>query len=142
MTPIDAYHLTLSKILELKENGINVEIIPTKSRIDKKLIERFNQPERIPPEKWVSVSFKIKNHMDAVKIHEMANYLGMCGIRFDTGGCLNCRDWELDWSFKYVKGEDNLDWKDDREIVEDLISVMFKKVSENYTEDDINSCKL
>jgi hypothetical protein len=68
------------------------------------------------------VSFKIKSENDGVKIHEMANYLGLCGICFDTGGCSVCRDWELDWSFRYVKGDEDWEWREARERVEEFIS--------------------
>ena len=46
----------------------------------------------------------------------------MCSIRFDTGGSSGCSEWEFDFSFSYVKGEENWDWRDAREDVEDMIS--------------------
>ena len=124
MKPIEAFYFTMQKVNELKESGITVNVKPTKSRTDKELAKKYDKPERIPAEHWVNVSFKIENKEQALKIRETANYLGLCGIRFDTGGCSNCRDWELDWSFSYKKGEEDWEWRDAREEVEDMISKM------------------
>ena len=125
MTPIDAYKLALRKIDELKDSGINVVITPSRSRNKINLIEKYNQPERIPPEKWVNVSFEILDKGQSMRIHDAARYLGMCGIKFDTGGCCHGRDWELDWSFKYTGKEDE-EWEDASQDVEDMINDLLK----------------
>lgn len=124
MNPLEAFYFTMQKVKELKESGITVSVNPTKSRTDKELAKKYDKPERISAEHWVNVSFKVENKEQALKIHETANYLGLCGIRFDTGGSSNCRDWELDWSFSYKKGEEDWEWRDAREEVEDMISKM------------------
>ena len=120
MTPIEAFGLTFSKVKELEESGIKLTVKPSKSRTNPETVKKYNQPDRIPPVYWINVSFTIENNAQAMKIHETANYLGMCGIRFDTGGWSKGRDWELDWSFKYTGKEDE-DWRDAREDVEDMI---------------------
>ena len=119
MTSITAYELTLDKIRELKEYGIKASIHPC----DNFMKKEYNLLEGIPPEKWVNVSFEITNKGEAMRIHEVANYLNMCGISFDSGGCCDHRDWELDWSFSYTGKEDD-GWRDAREEVEDMISKM------------------
>jgi len=126
MTTIGAYELTLDRVRELKEYGIKVKIRPCDSRDDKELIKEYSQPESIPPEKWVNVSFEISNIGEAMRIHEAANYLGMCGITFDSGGCSDHRDWELDWSFSYTGKEDE-GWREARDEVEDLINQNYGK---------------
>ena len=127
MNTIEAFYFAMTKINELKEQGIGVEITPY-NFIDKKhkaeLLKEYSKEENIPHEKWCGVNFRVNNDADAKKISEVGNYLGMCGMSFDTGGCANNRDWEFDWSFSYVKGSENWEWKEAREVVEDLISKM------------------
>ena len=136
MTTIEAYNLTLSKIEELRKKGIEVTIKPSKSRDNEELQKRFKGPERIPSNLWTFVTFTIKNKGDAIAVYEMANYLGMCGIRFDTGGCACYRDWEIDWSFQYRKGEENEDWRDARDDIEDMISELGNESSQTTLETD------
>lgn len=124
MTPTDAYYFAMTKVNELKEDGINVLITPTKSRYNEDTIKKYDKPDRIPPELWNNVSFKILDNIQTQKIMEMSHYLGMCGISFDTGGCKGLRDWEFDWSFKYREGEENWKLRDIREDVEDMINGM------------------
>ena len=120
MTPIEAYELALQKIDELKEGGIKVTIKPSASRDDKDTVKKYNKKVRIPPDKWVRARFKIANDEEATKVHEAANYLGMCGMAFDTGGGAGLRDWELDWSFRYFGGV-NQEWMARRDDIEDEI---------------------
>ena len=60
-TPIEAYNFTIEKIEKLRESGIKVIMKPSKSRENKDVVEKYNRPERIPPELWMFVSFKIKD---------------------------------------------------------------------------------
>jgi len=103
MKTIEAFEFTLTKVWELKESGIEVKIKP------------------LPAEKWLHVTFYIKNSIEAKKVLEMAQYLAMCGICFDTGGCSGQRDWKLDWSFSYKKGEEDMDMIVAREQVEEML---------------------
>jgi hypothetical protein len=127
MKPIDAYYFAMTKINELRKDGIEVAIKPTKSRNNKDVVRKYNRSDRIPPELWNHISFKISDTVQAQKIMKMANYLGMCGITYDTGGCAECRDWEFDWSFSYKEGEENWEWRNRREEVEDMINQMCKE---------------
>ena len=124
MTPTDAYYFAMSKVKELREYGIEITIKPSKSRDNEDIVKKYNKPDRISPELWNHVSFKILDDAQSQKVMEMGNYLGMCGISYDTGGCVSCRDWEFDWSFRYRKGEENWEWRDIREEVEDMINQM------------------
>lgn len=136
MTPTDAYYFAMTKVNELKEGGIEITIKPSKSRNNEDTVKKYNKPNRIPPELWNHISFKILDAGQAQKVMEMGNYLGMCGISYDTGGCAGCRDWEFDWSFSYRKGEENWEWRDAREEVEDMINQMCG--GENKTCTDCN----
>src|SRR4030042_173796 len=111
-TPIEAFEFTITKVWELKESGIDVKIKIQRSK------NKWDKKCGIPPEKWVCVTFKIKNKCQSEKILEVANYLLLCGISFDSGGCKKYRDWELDWSFRYKNGEENYELKIAREQVE------------------------
>jgi len=124
MKPTDAYYFAMTKVNELKNGGIEVTIKSSKSKNNKEMVKKYDKPDKIPSEFWNNVSFKISDTTQAQKVMEMGNYLGMCGISFDTGGCSGYRDWEFDWSFSYKKGEENWEWRDAREDVEDMISQM------------------
>lgn len=86
MTTLEAYEFTLEKIDELKKDDIHVIIKPSKSRNSKIITNKYNGPERISPDKWIHITFLFLEGDQATKILEMANYLMMCGIYFDTGG--------------------------------------------------------
>lgn len=116
-TPLEAYDFTLTKVWELKERGID---FVTKSLKSKN--KNWDKETGIPPEKWICVTFKIKSKEQAEKVLEVANYLLLCGIQFDSGGCKECRDWELDWSFRFKKGEENFELAIIRGQVEDEIN--------------------
>jgi len=121
-TVIEAYEFTLSKIKDLEETGIMVTFKPTNSRNDKEIVEKYNLPDRLPPELWYNVKFTIIDPSDSNKIFELGNYLRLCGIGFDTGGCCGIRDWELDWSFTYKKGDDQPELGMAREELEEMIN--------------------
>jgi len=127
-TSTEAFYFAMSKINELREEGIEVTMKPSISRNNKDIIEKYKKQdsgkERIPTNLWYHISFKIIDGEDAHKIQEMKRYLGMCGIGFDTGGWSEGRDWEFDWSFKYVKGEENWEWIDAGDKLEDMIKEM------------------
>jgi hypothetical protein len=124
MTPLDAYNLTLSKVKELENSGIVVKIKTSRSRKNQKIIKKYNRPDRVSPDKWIHVSFKTKDKIKIAKIFDAGTYLSMCGISFDTGGCCDLRDWELDWSFSYEKGTEKWEWNEARSDVENMIENM------------------
>ena len=131
METINAFEFTLTKVWELKESGIEVIIKPSRSSENKDIAKRYSGTDRVPAEKWLHVTFHIKNGNESKKVLEMAQYLAMCGICFDTGGCSGQRDWELDWSFSYKKGEEDMDMIVAREQVEEmLLEEMNKEDSE------------
>lgn len=121
MTVTEAYELTLEKIEELRSEGIKVKIKPTRSRNDKETVEKFSGPDHLPPDKWVTVNFDNLDKGKAYRVLGEANYLGMVGIQFDSGGMPGTRDWELDWSFRYT-GEEDTDRRDAMEAIEEEIS--------------------
>ena len=102
-TPIEAYEYTLNIVEILKSKGIEVFIKPSNSRNNKETIKKYSGPECILPEKWLHVTFKVKNPNDANLVFEEASNLFKLGIGFDTGGWFEGRDWELDWSFSFTK---------------------------------------
>ncbi len=122
MTPIEAHQFAMTKVNELIAEGIEVTIKPVGVRNDEGPVKKPDEPDGIPPELWNKISFKGLDAIKAQKVMEMGNYLGMCGITFDSGGMSGRRDWEFDWSFNYKKGEEDLEWREARETVEDLIN--------------------
>ena len=120
MTVDEAYELTLSIIEELQKSGIKVEKIPTRSRTDPEIVNKYDREDRIKPEKWYHVTFYPANKTESRAIHEKARYLGNLGITFDTGGNTELRDWELDWSFRCGDIPD-AEREKARDIVEDII---------------------
>ena len=123
MTPEQAYEFALESVYALrKTDGITVTIVPSKSKHNQETAKRYSTPDNIPSKLWVHITFEFETEQQRVKIFDAGSYLGMCGIKFDTGGCCNSRDWEFDWSFKYEKGEENWEWRDAREDVEDMLT--------------------
>ena len=135
MKTIEAYDLTLEKIKELKAEGILTIIKPYSPKESFDLAKMYNKKENIPPEKWIRVTFSSLSDVQAIKVRDAANYLGMCGIRFDSGGAVDraewSRDWELDWSFTYT-GNDNEQWREEGDAVEKLIDELDKDKRPNY----------
>ena len=120
MTTDEAYEEAVAAVQEFREAGIPVVITPSRSREDPEIVKRYSGPERISPDKWISVSFSAESGEHVKLVHEKARYLGWLGIVFDTGGGFGSRDWELDWSFKYT-GQPDGDAEEARDIVENMI---------------------
>lgn len=122
---MEAYELAMNKVTELHMEGIDVTLTLSRSRRDKEMHEKYKSPQRIPPDKWFHVTFKMngtsdeENKLKAERVFATRSYLGMAGIRFDTGSGCGGIDWEFDWSFKYT-GEENADWNQAAGEVEDL----------------------
>lgn len=122
MTTQEAFDFVMSKVDELKELGIKVVSKPCPSKNNPKTIAHYNTPENIKPDTWVHISFKTTDVKHLAEIHEVVNYLGMCGITFDTGGCNGQRDWKLDWSFNYKEGSEDWIKRNVRDDLEDMLN--------------------
>ena len=131
MKILEAYKFTLEKLEELKNDGIEIEMIIPRSVREKgegyeDLINKYSGPDRLPVDLWRHVTLKYRDQEQASQIFEAAKYLGMAGISFDKGGFQNSRDWELDWSFT---SSDK--WNDkaleSTKIIEDLINTLTNK---------------
>ena len=121
MTTSEAYDLTIQAVTSLESAGIAIKVTPSKSRTDLEIIAKYRQPERVVPDKWVSVAFLPKTPAEAQLILKAVRNLGRIGISFDTGGEPNGqRDWELDFSFAY-RGVPDFSKEQAQEAVEDLI---------------------
>ena len=120
MTAAEAYELTMQAVASLESAGMKIKISPSNSRTDLELIQKYNQPERVAPDKWVNVSFFPQTESEAQLILKKARNLGRLGIMFDTGGASGLRDWELDWSFAY-RGIPDFAKEEVQQTVEDLI---------------------
>jgi hypothetical protein len=127
MDLFEAYEFTLEKVRELMDDGIHVNMIVPKLASNLEVVRKAKEKGgAIPSDKWVRISFKNLDKMEAEKVLEKGNYLGLCGISFDCGGSEGVRDWELDWSFTYNKGQEMLDWIESREQIEDNINNDYK----------------
>jgi hypothetical protein len=122
MTPVEAYEVALVKVWELHEKGIEVKIRESRSRTSASALEKYGgAPGRIPADKWIHVTFKPKTNEDYDNIREAASYLGLAGMRFDTGGGCGGLDWELDWSFLHEGGQVDEEWRENMIFVTDLV---------------------
>jgi len=127
MTPIEAYEVALVKVWELRESGIEIKIRESRSRSSASALEKYGGlPERIPADKWIHVTFLPKTEKDYNKISEQMNILAMAGMRFDTGGGCGGLDWELDWSFIYVGGQVDEEWRENANWVVGVIQKITK----------------
>ena len=131
MTTDQAYELTMQAVTSLEAAGIAIQVTPASSRTDQELIQKYRQPVRVSPEKWVTVAFLPKTPADAQLILKAVRNLGRLGIMFDTGGGTDGqRDWELDWSFAY-RGVPDFAKEQAQETVETLIQVLSETDAEN-----------
>ena len=128
MNVAEAYELTMQAVTSLESAGITIQVTPSQSRADQELIQKYRQPERVAPEKWVTVAFLPKTQADAQLILKAVRNLGRLGISFDTGGGTDGqRDWELDWSFAY-RGVPDFKKEQAQETVETLIQRLSEDV--------------
>lgn len=121
MTTAEAYDHTREVIEDLRATGIIVHIKPSSRRDNAELVAKYSGPERIAPEKWVNVSF-LTTPVQSAAVAQAAKELGWMGITFDTGGMLNHRDWELDWSFAFRERQPDGEREMMRDTVEHMIS--------------------
>ena len=119
-TPIEAYNFTLEMVEKLKEHGITVKVKESRSRNSESAIKKYDKPDRVPPEMWNHVTLCYETADQRTKIYEATRYLGMVGIYFDTGGCANQYDWEMDWSFSYQKGREDWEKMEAQEWLDDM----------------------
>lgn len=118
---IEAFELVLRKIDKLKLNGIDVKIVPSRSRDIESTLKKFTGYDNLPSYMWYHITFYNLDSTQTYEIYTAANELSEYGIAFDTGGCSGERDWDLDWSFDVSK-ERSHEWSVYRDVVEDLIS--------------------
>ena len=118
MTTLEAYELTMEKIDELKNDGLEVYFKKyPEDLIDQEIINKYNDNEHIPYQYWKDVTFKNVDKIEKQKINNVLSYLSLCGICFDLYGGLNERTWQLDWSFKYT-GKTNDEWMENNDSLE------------------------
>lgn len=98
MKTIDAYEMVLKKLDVLKEEGIEFSI--EESVKTQPILEKYDNPNYLPVDKWMSVVFKVKDVLELNKIHNVEHFFKMNGFTFDTEFGLDSRKWEIDWSFK------------------------------------------
>ena len=120
MNSVEAFELTMRKVLELQGEGIKVIIKEARSRKDMVNKEIPASNDRIAPKYWTKISFKPIDSGQKKKIFEIATNLGILGITFDNGGSEGLRVWELDWSFQNT-GEENYEYQLAREEIEEEI---------------------
>ncbi len=118
-----AYHVTMSSIERARDLGIQVDIKECVSRNNTEMVSQWNTPDRLPPDKWVNVTFNIVNQNQANLIYAMLHELSSVGIMFDSGGGTGKRDWELDWSF-HLGSTENIERHNILVEVEELIKKM------------------
>lgn len=118
MEILKAYELVRDTALELRQEGIDVKVIPSDSN---------EAPEErgLPREKWIRIEFSPKTNAQAKSINKKTKELNWSGIRFDTSGHPGQRQWDLDWSFK-VGDVPDAEWEKAGDEVEDMIQEMEK----------------
>lgn len=94
----EAYDYVMARVERLKNEGI--EYTTNESIKTDLLLEKYNKPNVLPSDKWINISFSLKDDNDLKKINDMEYLCKMVGITFDTRFGKTQRDWELDWSLK------------------------------------------
>jgi len=120
MNILTAKKLTYEAVDKLKDSGIKVSIVESRSRDNPKTVEKYNIEGRLPPEHWNHVTFFPSTEDEINRIDDEMFALLVKNIVFDTGGCAGKRDWELDWSFHMSL--DTTAAAEGKKIVVDLIN--------------------
>ncbi len=109
MTVNEAYELALSKLDELKQFGIKVEKVSSRSKEDKRLARKYGtKSNHLVPSLWSHVSLIADSQDQIDAIWKARVFLNQQGICFDAGSGFGQFDWEFDWSFHVrVKQEVN-----------------------------------
>lgn len=116
----EAYNKTFETIEEIKETGIEVNIVESSARNITSILDEYQgRTDRLPPEKWWHISFVNTNNEEKELIFEKSIELAKQGICFDTGAGCGCIDWEIDWSF-HIDFDQIEEQADRLEIVQDL----------------------
>jgi len=124
---IEAQKYALEVVEDLKHNGIRIEIKPARSDNEEfyaKLQKKYAPPERLPHQLWKHITFYPEGEEQRKKIYQSRKELGWLGLSFDTGGCADCFDWELDWSFKLRDEPASGEEEKMNEMVEDMVNKM------------------
>jgi hypothetical protein len=106
MTSNEAYDQAMAFVNELGAMGIDVDTKVPQLRTDPDTIAKYSGPERVAPDKWLSVTFHPLTDEHRQAIADRAKKLAWMGICFDVGGGAGLRNWELDWSFHVVSFAD------------------------------------
>ena len=125
MTANEAFDFGLAKIDELRqEQNLNIKITMYDFTRDfaKKYLEEPVEEHQASTDRWCKITFRTPMTDEQLeKVRELGNYLNMVGMSWDSGGYITGRDWEWDWSFKYV-GKDNQEAREARDQLEDIMS--------------------
>jgi len=125
----EAYQYTLDTIEGMRNSGMQIKMVPSKSRNNKGTVKKYDRPDRLSQDKWFHVTFYPKTDAHRELIQDMRKALGWLCIVFDTGGGSCERDWELDWSFHLEEMPDS-----DREVLQDEVEKMICENLENKEE--------
>lgn len=117
----EAYVYVMEMIDDIEKEGIKVTKVWPRSATKPDFIEEYgNREDRLSPDLWRHVTFYPKTNEEHEFIFEKAKSLGWLKIGFDTGCGCGGRDWEIDWSFHIMEGEDVADREEAMNAVEDL----------------------
>lgn len=122
MTGNEAHAIVMAAVEELQASGIKVKVTPVFAR-PSTLRKYGGGGERAIPEKWCCVDFFPTTQEQWAAILKAGKQLSWRGIHFDTGGCVDRRNWELDWSLR-ATGTPNGDYEAGMSGVEDVIQGM------------------
>jgi len=88
----DAYLYAIDKVMDLKNQGLDISIIHIND-------DGVKKKSKLPIKYWCEVEFIIKNANESDKIQKLKEHLSSKGIFFDTDFDGTQLDWSFDWSF-------------------------------------------
>lgn len=110
MDILTAYDLVLSKVDDLRDQGVKIEISKTFS----------SEEGDLPKDKWVEIHFLTVKEDIKEKLNDALKYFSTVGISFDVYGDNIKRTWQLDWSFT-VDSELSSSWLLSIDFMEDAL---------------------
>lgn len=125
MNIMQAYEEVWQSLKNINREGVKFSVQPSHSRhIESTLSKYDNRTDRLPRSYWSRVEFAASSETDTDILRQEEVRLSALNIAFDTGGCCESRDWEIDWSLHIAEDEDIDAMEEGRRIVKDTIDSM------------------
>lgn len=102
----NAYNLTVQKVIQLRNSGIEISTACPLITADINHTAEYEISGELPKALWNNVTFCSVSKEQLQQIYEAKSCLLGFGIFFDSGAFIAAErpspDWQLDWSFRLI----------------------------------------